>query len=86
MAPVLTPFDYEKEIFLEIDTSSYTSAGVLSQYDNQGFLHPMVFFSKKHTPAEENYKIYNQVLGAVVKSLEQWRPECNVRGFPLSCI
>jgi hypothetical protein len=27
-------------------------------------------------PAEENYKIYDQELGGIVKSLEQWRPEC----------
>jgi hypothetical protein len=75
-APVLAHFDYEKEIVLETDASSYVFAGVLSQYDNQGVLHPVVFFSKKHSPARENYKIYDQEFGMIVKSLEQWRPEC----------
>jgi hypothetical protein len=27
-------------------------------------------------PAEKNYEIYHQELGATVKSLEQWKPEC----------
>jgi hypothetical protein len=70
-APVLAQFSFEKEIALEIDASSYVSVGVLSQYDDQGILHPVAFFSKKHTPAKENYEIYNQELGAIVKSLEQ---------------
>src|ERR1700737_2423471 len=55
-APVLAHFDYEKKIVLETDASSYVSAGVLSQYDDQGILHPIVFFLKKHSPAEENYE------------------------------
>jgi hypothetical protein len=52
------------------------SAGVLSQYDDQVVLHPVAFFSKKHTPAGETYEIYDQELEAIVKSLEQWKPEC----------
>jgi hypothetical protein len=49
---------------------------VLSQYDAQGILHPMAYFSKQYTPVEAKYDIYNQELGAIVKSLDQWRPEC----------
>jgi hypothetical protein len=60
---------------LETDMSSYVSVGVLSQYDNQGILHPIAFFSKKHTAAEDNYEIFDQDIDAIVKSLEQWRPE-----------
>jgi hypothetical protein len=74
-ARVLTYCDYEKEIVLETDASSYVSAGILSQYDVQGILHPVAILWKKHTSAEENYEIYDQELGAIVKSLEQWRPE-----------
>jgi hypothetical protein len=82
-APVLAHFDFEEEIVLETDASSYVSAGVLSQYDDQEVLHPVAFFSKKHTPAEENYDIYNQELGAIVKSLEHWRPECVGSSHPI---
>jgi hypothetical protein len=75
-APVLVHFDYKKEIFHQTNTSNYVSAGVLSQYNDQGVLHPVAFFPKKHTPAEENYEIYIQKLEAIVIFLEQWRPEC----------
>jgi hypothetical protein len=61
---------------LETDASSYVSAGVLLQYDDHGIIHLVAFFSKKHTSAEENYKIYYQELGVIMKSLEQWRTEC----------
>jgi hypothetical protein len=32
--------------------------------------------SKKQWPARENYENHDQELGAIVKSLEEWRPEC----------
>jgi hypothetical protein len=48
---------------------------MLSQYDNDGILHPVAFFSKKHSPAECNYEIYNNKLMAVVWAFEEWRPE-----------
>ena len=38
-------------------------------------LRPVVFFSKKMSPAECNYIIYNKKLLAIVKSFEIWWPE-----------
>ena len=51
------------------------SARVVSQYDDQGILHPVAFFSKKHTPAKCNYEISDKELLAVVKAFEEWRAE-----------
>jgi hypothetical protein len=48
----------------------------LSQRDDDGVLHPVAFFSKKHSPAECNYDIYDKELMAIIKALEEWRPEC----------
>ncbi|KAG0155925.1 hypothetical protein PDIDSM_3098 [Penicillium digitatum] len=59
-APVLKAFDWSKEIVLETDASDFVSAGVLSQYDDAGILHPIAFFSKKHSAAECNYEIYER--------------------------
>ena len=46
-------------------------AGILNNlaalYYDQGVLHPLPLFSKKHTPAKENYEILDQELGAIVK-------------------
>jgi hypothetical protein len=60
---------------METDASDYVSASMLSQYDDDGILHPVAFFSKKHSPAECNYEIYDKELMAIVQAFEEWRPE-----------
>jgi hypothetical protein len=70
-APVLAPFDWEKEIILETDASDYVSAGVLSQYGDDGILRPVAFFSKKHSVTECNYEIYDKELLAIIRCFEE---------------
>ena len=53
-APILAHFDFEKECIVETDASDNVSAGVLSQYGDDGLLHPVAFFSRKHSPQEIN--------------------------------
>jgi hypothetical protein len=60
---------------VETDASNYVSAGVLSQYDDDGILYPVAYFSKKHSPAECNYEIYDKELMAIVRAFEEWRSE-----------
>jgi hypothetical protein len=60
---------------VETDASDYVSTGVLSQYNDEGILHPVAFFSKKHSPVECNYEIYDKELMAIVRTFEEWRPE-----------
>ena len=74
-APILAHFDFDGDVIVETDASDYVSAGVLSQYDDKGILHPIAFFSTKHTPAECNYEIYNKELMAIVRAFEHWRAE-----------
>ena len=72
LAPVLRHFDPDKEIIVETDASAYVSAGVISQYDaDSGILHPVAFFSKKHSPAECNYEIYDKELMAIIRCFEE---------------
>jgi hypothetical protein len=72
---VLAQFDLDHDIIVETDTSDYMSAGVLSQYDNDGILYPVAFFSKKYSLMECNYKIYDKELMAIIHAFEEWRPE-----------
>ena len=74
-APILKPFDWTKEAILETDASDFVSAGVLSQYDDEGILRPVAFSSKKHSAVECNYEIYDKELLAIIRCLEEWRPE-----------
>jgi hypothetical protein len=84
--PILRHFDYDREIIVETDASDYVSAGVLSQYDDQGILHPVAFFSKKHTPAEFKYEIYKKELMAIVRAFEEWRPELECALHPIQVL
>lgn len=74
-APVLKIYDWEKPTVVEVDASDWSSGGTLSQMHDDGELYPVAYFSAKHTAAECNYDIYDKELLAVVKALEEWRPE-----------
>ena len=74
-APILALYDPDKECIVETDASDHVSAGVLSQPDTQGLLRPVAFFSKKHSPAECNYEIYDKELLAVILAFQEWRAE-----------
>ena len=73
-APILAHFNYEKECIVETDASDNVSASVLSQYSDNGKLHPVAFFSQKHSLQEINYEIYDKKLLAIIKAFEEWRP------------
>jgi hypothetical protein len=74
-SPVLVTYDYTKKTVLETDASDWACGGVLSQYDNEGILRPVAYFSSRHSPTECNYEIYDKELLAIIKALEEWRPE-----------
>jgi hypothetical protein len=74
-APILAHFDYDREVIVETDASEFVSARVLSQYDDNGVLYPITFFSRKHSPTECNYEIYNKELMAIVCAFKEWCPE-----------
>ena len=73
-APVLAHYNSSLETWVETDASDFVVAGVLSQKHGK-VLKPVAYFSKKMTPAECNYMIYDKELLAIVKSFETWRPE-----------
>ena len=83
---ILIHFDPEKEIVVETDASDYVSAGILSQYDDNGILRPVAYFSRKHTPAECNYEIFDKELLAIVKAFENWRPELEGSAYPIDVV
>ena len=54
---ILYHYNSDLKIIVETDTSDYVSGDILSQYDKNGVLHPIAYFSKKHNSAECNYEI-----------------------------
>jgi Retroviral aspartyl protease./Reverse transcriptase (RNA-dependent DNA polymerase). len=85
-APILRHFDPDQPSTIECDASDYVTAGCLSQPDADGILHPVAFFSRKMSPAECNYDIYDKELMAVVQSFEEWRAELEGAAFPVQVI
>lgn len=80
--PVLAHFDPDLECIIESDASNWVYAAILSQVQRDGTLRPVAFMSKKMTPAECNYEIYDKELLAIVRAFEEWRPE--LAGAPSS--
>jgi hypothetical protein len=84
-APVLVHFDHTQTAYVEADSSDYVQGGVLSQMKD-GILHPVAFFSRKLSPAECNYEIYDKELLAIVNCLEHWRPELEGTKLPIQIL
>ena len=69
--PILAHFDLDSEYVVEPDVSNYVSAGILSQYGMDEVLHPVAYFSKKHSLADCNYEMYDKQLMAIVRAFEE---------------
>ena len=74
-ATILLPFDYEKETIVETDSSGWSVGGTLMQVDDTGIMKPCAFFSKKNSPAECNYEIYDKEMLAIIRCLQEWDAE-----------
>ncbi|MGL5583251.1 MAG: reverse transcriptase/ribonuclease H family protein, partial [Cetobacterium sp.] len=73
-APILVHPDPNRQFIVEVDASSTGVGAVLSQRQgNPSRLHPCAFYSKKLSPAEQNYDIGNRELLAIKLALEEWR-------------
>ena len=66
---------------IEADLSNYVTRGILSQYNKDGVLHPVVYFLKWLSPAKYNYEIYDKELLAIIRYFKQWRPKLEGTGF-----
>src|SRR5690606_30317778 len=53
--------------------SDYVCSAILSQPDKDGHLHPVAFHSKKMSPAECNYEIYDKELLAIIQAFRVFR-------------
>jgi len=56
---------------VEIDVLNWAFSRVLSQYNNNGKLKLVIFFSVKHSTPKYNYEIYNKELLAIIKALKE---------------
>ena len=85
-APVLRHFDPTLPSTLMTDASDFAIAGIHLQPDEHGLLHPVAFFSRKLSPAEINYEVYDKELLAIVDSFRDMRAWLIGTGTPVSVI
>ena len=71
-APVLRLFDPFRKIVIKINASDYALGVILSQKGLNIKFHPIVFYSRKLTPAEINYDIHNKELLVIIKAFKKW--------------
>jgi len=86
-APIIQHFDPRKPIILQTDASGFAIAGILNQYDGFRTLRPVNFYSRKCSPAEQNYDTYDRELLAIVETMKQWRHylECADHKILIQC-
>ena len=68
-------FDPDQQIVTESDAKNDVTVVFMFQYDKSCILRPMAYFSKKHSPAECNYEIYDKELMAIIQCFEACRLE-----------
>ena len=66
-------FDPTKLIMLKTDASDLALGVVISQQRLDGKCHPVAFYSQKLTVPEQNYKIYDKELLAIMNLMKYWR-------------
>jgi hypothetical protein len=72
-APILMHFDPNCKYIVETDTVDFTLSGTLSQTAKHKKLHLNMFYSRKFSPAEINYKIHDKELLIIVDCFKAWR-------------
>ena len=71
-APILILPDYDKLFTLIMDASDYATVSILEQDNTLGQSHPVVFYSKLLQPIEQNYKIHDKELLAIIHALKHF--------------
>jgi len=68
--PILVVLDLNKKMRMEINISDYIIGRVLSVQYTNGKWRLVAYLSKSLSETEQNYKIYNKEILAVIKELE----------------
>jgi len=73
-APVLVSPQESNSFRIEVDSSDFTTGAVLSQQSmTDRKWHPVAFYSKSLSSMEQNYKIHDKEMLAIIRALEEWR-------------
>ena len=68
---ILYHYNSNHKIVIKTDVSNYVSKSILSQYNEEGVLHSVIYFSKKHNSVKCNYEIYNKEFMIIIYVFEK---------------
>ena len=69
---MLQNFNLKKPVIFKINLLNYITANMLSQLNEKGNLHLMIFFFSKMFLKKCNYKIYIKELLIIIKTFKKW--------------
>ena len=69
--PVLKPPEFERQFNLQVDASDRGLGVVLSQLDDNGNNHPIMYLSRKLFEREENYPTVEKECLSIVWAVQQ---------------
>jgi hypothetical protein len=69
--PIVKAPDFEKKFYLQTDASQFGLGAVLTQFDQDGSEHPIVYLSGKMLPREENYSVAEKECLAIVWAIDK---------------
>jgi hypothetical protein len=58
-SPICSTLTRRSRITLQTDANGFAIAGILNQFNSFGIPRPTSFYSRKCSPAEQNYDMYN---------------------------
>ena len=84
-ALILTHWDLNAPIFVEIDASDYTLAAILSTQVSTE-IHLIAFHSQTFSAAELNYDVYDKELLAIYEAFGKWRHYLERTSIPVEVL
>lgn len=82
---MLIHFNPLKPMFMKTDASYFAISGILYHTaEDSESLQPVAFYSRKLSPAEQNYPITDKELLAIVCSLTHWRCYLEGANYPIT--
>ena len=64
--PVLAQWNPDRETVVEADCSGYALGAFLSQFDSEGKLRPVAYYSRRLSGADINYPIHDKEMLSIV--------------------